>query len=440
MSDSHRDLPFDSAVRLDRQDPYLRLQSVTIFVSDLDRSIDFYVHQLGFRLDFDARVQLGSAADGPARRWAVVSPPDGTANLVLVAPAPDSEQFKLIGRSNLVTFITEDLLAKFREWTARGVRFYQNPRLRRLSTHLQHREASGGDGSSSPSDPGPIWGGIFARFRDPDGNALSLVSFDEVTQTIEAQRRALAAKIEAERRAAQELEIAKQVQSRLFPQNLPTLNSLEFAGVCLPARHVGGDYYDFLQLGGDRVGLVIGDISGKGIAAALLMANLQANVRSQCAITLDAPHRLLAAVNQLLCANTADAAFATLFFAEYDDSTRRLRYANCGHLPAIILRADDSLLRLPSTATILGTFKDWASDLGESQLGPADTLLLYTDGITESFNPDDEEFGEQRLVDSLRRHRHLAAQALCAAIVDDVRHFSPHEQHDDITLIAAKCR
>jgi serine phosphatase RsbU (regulator of sigma subunit)/catechol 2,3-dioxygenase-like lactoylglutathione lyase family enzyme len=437
MPNSSHNPPSDSSVRLDRQDPYLRLQSVTIFVSDLDRSLDFYVHQLGFRLDFDARLHLPPTAQAPARRWVVVSPPDGTANLVLVAPSPDSDQFKLIGRSNLVTFITEDLLAKFRDWNSRGVRFHQTPRLRRISGHAP--QLSHSSDVSAHSDSAPIWGGMFARFRDPDGNSFSLAAFDEVTHSIESQRRALAEKLEAERRAAQELEIAKQVQARLFPQNLPSLKSLEFAGVCLPARHVGGDYYDFLPLGPARVGLVIGDISGKGIAAALLMANLQANVRSQCAITLDEPHRLLSAVNQLLCANTADAAFATLFFAEYDDCSRRIRYVNCGHLPPLVLREDHSLARLSPTATILGVFKDWDCELAESQLCPGDTLILYTDGITESFNPAGDEFGEPRLLEALQRHRHLACQELCSAIVDELRRFSPHEQHDDITLIVAKC-
>jgi serine phosphatase RsbU (regulator of sigma subunit) len=217
------------------------------------------------------------------------------------------------------------------------------------------------------------------------------------------------------------------------------LKSLEFAGICLPARHVGGDYYDFLDLGRERIGLVIGDISGKGIAAALLMANLQANFRSQCAIALDEPLRLLCSVNQLFCDNTADAAFATLFFAEYDDVSRRLRYANCGHLPPLLLHSDDSLERLPATATIVGAFKDWNCSLAECQLSPGDTLVLYTDGITESFNPAGEEFGEKRLIDTLCRHRQLSSEALRSAIVDDVRKFSPHEQHDDITLIIAKC-
>jgi serine phosphatase RsbU (regulator of sigma subunit) len=250
----------------------------------------------------------------------------------------------------------------------------------------------------------------------------------------------MAEKLESDRRAAQELEIAKQVQARLFPQTLPSLTTLEYAGVCIQARQVGGDYYDFLDLGRERLGLVIGDIAGKGIAAALLMANLQANLRSQCAIALDQPQHFLRSVNQLFFENTADSAYATLFFAEYDDREGRLRYANCGHLCALLLRSDNTLERLNSTATVLGLFKDWDCSIGERRLFPGDTLALYTDGITEAFNQAEEDFGEHRLIAALRRHRELPSQSLLASIVDEVRQFSPHEQHDDITLIVAKCR
>jgi len=286
----------------------------------------------------------------------------------------------------------------------------------------------------------PVWGGIVARFRDIDGNTFSLVSFDELTHAMEAQRRVVAAKQEAERRAAHELEIAKHVQSRLFPQVLPPLNTLDYAGVCIQARKVGGDYYDFLDLGQGRFGFVIADISGKGIAAALLMANLQANLRSLCTIAQTQPDCLLRSVNQLFCENTSDGAFATLFFGEYNDTARLLRYANCGHLPALVLRADGSVIRLDATATVLGIFKKWDCEVGECQLAPGDILALYTDGITESFDTDGDEFGESRLVDSLLRHRALSPQPALAKIVDEVLHFSPQEQHDDITLILAKCR
>jgi serine phosphatase RsbU (regulator of sigma subunit) len=334
--------------------------------------------------------------------------------------------------------VAEDVLAKFREWSARGVRFLVNPRLKRLKYPVRMQPARSPASSSEAAEPPPIWGGVFARFRDPDGNSFSLVSFDEVTHAVEAQRRAIAEKIEAERRAAQELDIAKQVQARLFPQTLPSLKTLEYAGICRQARQVGGDYYDFLDLGSERVGFVIGDISGKGIAAALLMANLQANLRSQSAIAVDQPQRLLGSVNQLFCENTTDGAFATLFFAEYEDATRRLRYANCGHLPALLLRCNDSIERLESTATVLGVFKSWDCEISETQISPGDILALYTDGITESFNDAGEQFGEERLAAALCRNRMLSSDELLNTIVDKVREFSPREQQDDITLIIAK--
>jgi serine phosphatase RsbU (regulator of sigma subunit)/catechol 2,3-dioxygenase-like lactoylglutathione lyase family enzyme len=418
-------------VRLDRENPYLRMQAVSVFVHDLDRSIDFFVNLLGFHLVFDARAVAG-------RAYAVVAPPDGTSNVALVSPERTSEQMKLIGRNTQISFITEDVLAKFREWSRRGVTFQVTPRLRHLR-HAAQVNMRAGEPSSQANEAPTIWGGVFARFKDPDGNLYTLVSFDEVTRAIESERQAIAERQEAERRAAQELEIAKRVQAHLFPQKMPSLKTLQFDGLCLPARHVGGDYYDFLDLGRERVGLVIADISGKGIAAALLMANLQANIRSQCAIALDQPERLLSSVNQLFCQNTADAAFATLFFAEYDDGTRRLRYVNCGHLPPLVLRRDDSLERLHATATIVGVFKDWECSIADCHLAPGDTLVLYTDGVTESFNPEREEFGEERLVEALRRNRHRCCEDLRSAIVDEVHHFSSREQHDDITLIVAKC-
>jgi serine phosphatase RsbU (regulator of sigma subunit) len=389
--------------------------------------------QLGFDLAFDARLQSGD-------RWVAVTPPDGTAVLALVTPKPNSKEYALIGRSTEVVLITEDVTAKFREWSKRGVRFLRVPRLKRIK-YESHTQASR---STAPTillgEQTPIWGGVFARFKDLDGNMFTLVSFDEVTQTLEAQRRAIAEKLESERRTAQELEIAKQVQARLFPQTLPPLRTLEYAGICIQAHQVGGDYYDFLDLGQERLGLVIGDIAGKGIAAALLMANLQANLRSQCAIALDQPQRLLQSVNRLFCENTPEGAYASLFFAEYDDKVGCLRYANCGHLSALLLRRNNALERLDSNCTVLGLFKKWACSIEECRLLPGDMLALYTDGLTESFNAAGEEFGEHRLIEALRRHREISAQALLGSIVDEVQRFIPHEQHDDITLIVAKCR
>ncbi|HEY4815838.1 MAG TPA: SpoIIE family protein phosphatase [Candidatus Acidoferrum sp.] len=423
--------------------PHLRLHCVNVFVRDQDRSLRFFVDQLGFNIAYDTRVQSGE-------RWVGVAPPDGAAILSLVAPKRDSEQYKLIGRATQIVFVTEDVTAKFQEWSQRGVRFQTTPRLKRIRYQLQPAQAAAAAAGQSADSAAasrtgmlfgeetPVWGGIVARFRDIDGNSFALVSFDELTHAMEAQRRAVTAKQEAERRASHELEIAKHVQSRLFPQTRPPLGTLEYAGVCIQARQVGGDYYDFLNLGQNRVGFVIADISGKGIAAALLMANLQANLRSLCAIAQQQPDHLLRSVNRLFCENTTDGAYATLFFAEYDDSSRLLRYANCGHLPALLLRQDDTIARLDATATVLGIFKKWDCEVGECQLARGDLLALYTDGITESFNSAGDEFGELRLLDCLRRHRTLSPQTALTCIVDEVLHFSPQEQHDDITLILAK--
>jgi len=408
-------------VRLDRQHPYLRIDAVNVFVKDQDRSLEFYLNQLGFDLALDIRLQSG-------HRLVAVAPPDGTTVLRLIAPDPDSEDYKLIGHATPIVFLTEDVVAKFREWSKRGVHFRYTPRLRRV----QHSRAAA-------SEHPPIWGGVFTRFEDIDGNSFSLVGFDDVSHALEEQRRAIAEKLESERRATQELEIARMVQARLFPQTLPPFGTLDYAGVCVQARQVGGDYYDFLNLGQDRLGLVVGDIAGKGIAAALLMANLQANLRSQCAIALEHPQRFLESVNRLFFENTIESAYATLLFIEYDNRERHLRYANCGHLPALILRSDSTLDRLASTCTVLGLFDDWKCSIGESSLFPGDTLVLYTDGVTEAFNDHGEEFGERRLVDSLRRHCDQQPGGLMNCILEDVKQFSPHEQHDDITLLVARC-
>jgi serine phosphatase RsbU (regulator of sigma subunit)/catechol 2,3-dioxygenase-like lactoylglutathione lyase family enzyme len=404
---------------------------VRVFVRDIERSLPFYIDQLGFRLVIDTSLQSGE-------RWVAVSPPDGTAILTLVAPRPQSPEHRLIGRATHIVLITGDVAARFQEWSRKGVRFVSTPRLRRIK--YEPAPSSAGAAPRLLGEEAPVWGSVSARFRDIDGNTFSLVSFDEVTHAVEAGRRAAADKLEAERRAAQELAIAREVQARLFPQSRPALGSLDYAGACLPAHAVGGDYYDFLTLGPDRLGLVIGDVMGKGMAAALLMANLQANLRSQVAFALDEPRRLLESVNQLFCENSPESAFASLFFAEYHDPTGALRYANCGHLCGLVLRRDGSLDRLEATSTVLGLFREWECCVGECRLEPADLLALYTDGLTEAFDDAGEEFGEQRLVDALRRHRDRPPDSLLACLLDEVRSFSPHEQHDDLTLIVARRR
>ncbi len=387
--------------------PYLRIFKTTVYVRNHDQSLKFYVDQLGFTVVADARFDF----DG---RWVAIAPPDGSALLALVAPKPGSEHYKLVGRNTQVGFISEDINATYELWRSRGVRFHHPPQQ-------------------------TLFGATIAGFYDIDGNSFELLGSDQITREIERQRNLAFEKLEADRRAAQELEIAKQVQARLFPQSYPHLKTLDYAGACIQARHVGGDYFDFLSLGNNRLGLVIGDISGKGIAAALLMANLQANLRSQFTLARDEPHLFLQSVNRLFYQNTTDSSYATVFFADYDDTERRLRYANCGHLSGLLLRKNGYIERLGSTGTVLGLFEDWHSPTVECQLAPGDLLALYTDGVTESPNEAEDEFGEDRLIESLRRNASLPPRILLSTVIADIKRFSPCEQHDDITLIVAKC-
>jgi sigma-B regulation protein RsbU (phosphoserine phosphatase) len=247
-------------------------------------------------------------------------------------------------------------------------------------------------------------------------------------------------RLEVENRAKQEMEIARQVQSKLLPQKMPTLRTLEYAGKCIQARAVGGDYYDFLDLGPGRVGFVLADIAGKGISAALLMANLQANLRSQYAVALQNLPQLLQSVNHLFYESTEPNNYATLFFARYDDATRRLCYINCGHNPPVLLRGHGKIERLAGTATVLGLFESWECCVSEAQLAPGDLLVIFTDGITEAIDAHNDEFGEARLLEVLRANSDREPSSLLACVVNAVQQFSAGEQSDDLTLVVARGR
>src|SRR5258708_23656115 len=264
----------------DRHDRYLRLGTIAVFVRDKERSRQFYLDQLGFRLALD--VPLPSVENSLA-----VTPPDGTAVLSLITPQAGSDENQLIGRPTQIIFLTENVFAKFEEWSSRGVRFHHSPQVQ-------------------------SWGAVSTTFEDLDGNSFTLLGYDAINREVETQRRAHAERSESEHRLSQELELARHVQSRLFPQTHPDLSTLEYSAVCIQARHVGGDYYDFLELGRDQLGLVVGDVCGKGVAAALLMANLQAHLPNQCAtyssppyvpFFLEPPHPFLLSPHRLFSAN-----------------------------------------------------------------------------------------------------------------------------------------
>lgn len=250
----------------------------------------------------------------------------------------------------------------------------------------------------------------------------------------------IAEHIEAERRASRDMEIAKQVQARLFPQKFPLLHTLEYAGRCIQARHVGGDYYDFLSLGSGRIGIVLADIAGKGIAAALLMANLQADVRSQCAVASQNLPQFLKSVNESFYESTDEGSYATLFFGNYEDSTGRLRFANCGHNPPFLVRPNGTVERLAATATVLGLFAEWESSVCDVQIAAGDVLVIYTDGITEANNSSGEEFGESRLLETIRANLALPVPLILHAVLTAALEFSRSEQSDDLTLVVARGR
>jgi serine phosphatase RsbU (regulator of sigma subunit) len=198
---------------------------------------------------------------------------------------------------------------------------------------------------------------------------------------------------------------------------------------------VGGDYYDFLDAGEGRVGLVLADVSGKGLAAALLVASLHASLRSQ-------PRdgdlvSQLRTVNRLLHEATETNRYATLFLGRFDDADRRLRYVNCGHNPPLVLRRDGALERLAPTAMVVGLVADWTSETAEVALEPGDLLAIYSDGITEATDRRGEEFGEARLVQILQDNRDRGARALLDVVFEQVRAFSDGEQADDQTMVIA---
>ncbi len=249
----------------------------------------------------------------------------------------------------------------------------------------------------------------------------------------------MAEQMETERRTEQEMQIARQVQSRLLPQQAPSLKTLDCCGKCIQTRAVGGDYYDFLDFGSGRLGLVLADISGKGMSAALLMANLQANLRGQYALALEDVPRLLRSVNYLFYRNTETSHYATMFFAIYDDGTRRVRYVNCGHNPPILMRANGDIERLRATATVLGLFEEWDCTVAECDLASGDILAIYTDGISEAGPNEEEEYGEERLIETIRKHQKQSAGEILDNILGEVQQFSRGRQADDMTLIVARC-
>jgi len=233
-----------------------------------------------------------------------------------------------------------------------------------------------------------------------------------------------------------EFEEARLIQRGLLPTTTPQLAGLSLASSWQPANGVGGDCFDMLTFGAGAMGVYIADVAGKGVPAALLMSNLQAAVRA-FAQEGAAPGSVATSVNRLLCRNMASGRFVTFCYARIDVAAGKLTYANAGHNPPLLVRADATIEKLAPGGTVLGVFAESTYEQGDFPLRPNDRLIFYTDGITEGRNPDGDEFGEDRLAASALQHRALGADDMLAAMLRDVEAFNAGVYEDDATLIVA---
>jgi sigma-B regulation protein RsbU (phosphoserine phosphatase) len=275
------------------------------------------------------------------------------------------------------------------------------------------------------------------RVRVPNRDQLGVLgeSFNEMTSSvqelIEEQRR--------RQRLENELSIAREVQEELFPRSLPSLPGLELAAVCRPARTVSGDYYDFISLSPSRVAIALADISGKGISAALLMASLQAALRSQAQIAGHSePAELVARLNAGMFKNTSDDRYATFFYGVYDADVKTLTYTNAGHLAPFFL-TDGHLERLEEGGTVVGLFEECVYEQRTLKVEPGSVLVAFSDGLTEPENAYGEEYGMERLEDEILRQRHAPAQTMAEDLIAASEQWAGSaEQADDITVVIAR--
>ncbi len=283
--------------------------------------------------------------------------------------------------------------------------------------------------------------------KSDDQLGMLAESFNQMTEYVQSLVKERVQKERLER----ELEIAKEVQEQLFPREAPKMERMELTGLCLPARVVSGDYYDFLKFNSHRMGMALGDICGKGISAALLMANLQATLRSNVTnLFIDSnsdPERadragsvamVVRRVNEQIYRHTSANKFASFFYAVYDDQRSALTYCNAGHNPPLFF-SGNGCQRLTAGGTVVGIFPDAEFEEETVELRTGDLFLAYTDGIVESVNEYGEEFGEERLIDLIKTNRHASADRIQKLIVERVLEWAfEEERDDDMTLIVAK--
>ena len=280
----------------------------------------------------------------------------------------------------------------------------------------------------------------------PDEKLLLLTVAGQLALVVENSR--LLERMVEEERLRRELLMAAEVQQRLFPESPPLSDAIELAGYCRPARKVGGDYYDFFDFGGGQTGLVVADVAGKGISAALLMSTLQASLRASVADGHpDASMKselseLVSTLNRLLCRSTGPASYVTFFYAQFDARASALGYVNAGHNPPLLLRKGGvPHEKLDLGGPVLGIFEGCLYEQGAVPLQPGDVFVGYTDGVVEALDAGGEEFGERRLRDCVASSAELTAEEICARVVRRVDEWcADTPQHDDLTLVVLKVK
>ncbi|HET7220014.1 MAG TPA: SpoIIE family protein phosphatase, partial [Vicinamibacterales bacterium] len=254
---------------------------------------------------------------------------------------------------------------------------------------------------------------------------------------------AVAAEVAARAKQTRDIEIARDVQQRLFPQQYPPIPHLDYAGACRAALGVGGDYYDFILLAETQLGIAIGDVSGKGIPASLLMASLRAYLRGGQTMHHQSDlAEVMRNLNTLVYESSDANRYATFFYAEFDATSRTLTYVNAGHNAPMVFRQTDGgrePLRLDTGGPVIGLMEDCSYRQASVTLAAGDVLVAYTDGVSEAMNGADEEWGEERLINVVRPNRAVSARALIDQLMNSADAFvAGAPQHDDMTLLVVR--
>jgi sigma-B regulation protein RsbU (phosphoserine phosphatase) len=274
-------------------------------------------------------------------------------------------------------------------------------------------------------------------FNPDDQRLLSIIAMQSA-QVIESARL-----YEEEKKLQlmeEDLKTARNIQRSLLPKENPSLPDIDIVGFTLPAKEVGGDYYDFINIDQNNLGIVIADVSGKGMPAALLMANLQATLRGQ-ALTNHAPSECIAKSNSLLCRSVEKGKFVTLFYGILNTKEKSFTYTNAGHCYPLIFNRKGQVRELEKGGLLLGMLDSYPYQEEKIILEPGELILLYTDGITEAFNKENEQFEEERLIKVVQESFHMSAKEISQKILDHVVAFQESvPQSDDLTLVVVKVR